>query len=381
MTTTLPELNFVEPARAAACRAARPPDQPGVRPRRRPGRDADVDHLETAPACALPGAIQSPGLAAVERRGRRRAHRRRRRPRRSRRRRRSGRRRRSRSPGAVDRRRSPPPPAPSARRSSRCRAARRRSPCASSSRAASKATAAPGELRQHRLRVLAEPLRATARARRRRGPPGAAAARRRCRRRRCCPCRRRSRSAPRARARRPRARAPRPRAPSARATGSRAPRSPTRSVARISSGVGQRLEPAAGGSSQQHRHRAGHALGVRERDRHLDAELRRAPPPGPRAARAAAVAAAEHLDVVPVAVAQRERLGDGLLGAEAHGEVARRLAALGRERALAVGEEPLGQPRAAGRAPARGGRSRAGPGRRRSRARRLAHRLGLPIHR
>ncbi len=76
---------------------------------------------------------------------------------------------------------------------------------------------APGQLLELRLRVLAHPLGRphgvdldlAAR-------PGAAAARRRSRHRRCCPCRRRSRSARRARAARPRRRALRPRAPSAR---------------------------------------------------------------------------------------------------------------------------------------------------------------------
>jgi hypothetical protein len=47
---------------------------------------------------------------------------------------------------------------------------------------------------------------------------------------------------------------------------------------------------------------------------------------------------------VPVAVAQRERLRDGLLGAEPHGQMAGRLPPLGRERQLSLGEQPLGEP-------------------------------------
>ena len=65
-------------------------------------------------------------------------------------------------------------------------------------------------------------------------------------------------------------------------------------------------------------------------------------------------------------VAQRQRLGHRLLGAEAHGEVPRGLPAGGGEGALVVGEQALGEARAAGRGHAPGGRSRAGPCRRRS---------------
>ena len=99
---------------------------------------------------------------------------------------------------------------------------------------------------------------------------------------------------------RPRARAPPPRAPSARAPGSPRSSIAQRSVARMSSRVGQRLEPA----------RAAHRsiatapampLECVSEIVHLDARARRrARRRGRRAARRRPVAAAEHLDVVPV---------------------------------------------------------------------------------
>ena len=61
----------------------------------------------------------------------------------------------------------------------------------------------------------------------------------------------------------------------------------------------------------------------------------------------AACPAADHLHLVPVAVGERQRLRDGLLDAEAGGQVAGRLAALGGERALGLGEQALGKSRPA----------------------------------
>ena len=175
----------------------------------------------------------------------------------------------------------------------------------------------------------------------------AAAARRRARRRRCCPCRRRSRSARRARARRPRARAPPPRAPSARATGRPAPRSPRRRSR--ASRPRRAAAPASGAGSSAHRHGCRHAARVRERDRR--------PSSPSSAARAAARAGQPHgRRLVAAAERPRRRASSTRAAASAFAtaSLAQKRAARciagraprGRVRPLAVGEQPLGQPRA-----------------------------------
>src|SRR3954452_6139553 len=96
---------------------------------------------------------------------------------------------------------------------------------------------------------------------------------------------------------------------------------------------------AARARSSQDRDRAGHRARMGQGDVDLRAEL------GELAVQADVRPGlpAHYLDVLPRPRGQPERLGDGLLRAEARGEVLAGTRALGRVRALARGEEPLGE--------------------------------------
>ena len=149
------------------------------------------------------------------------------------------------------------------------------------------------------------------------------------------------------------------RAPSARGRGSRARRSPTRRAraARAASGSGSSQSGRVIRGSRPLRHRD---VRVGQRDSHLDPEL---------AARSATAPCSRTCGGPPppttstsrkLQASSPERLGHRLLGAEPRGQVLPGPRARGRICSLAIGEQPLRQPRAGARAPARAARSRAG---------------------
>ena len=207
----------------------------------------------------------------------------------------------------------------------------------------------PGQLVEHRpSRRPAATRPATRAARRPRARPGAAAAPRRARRRRCCPCRTPRRSRPAGACR-----CTTSASPSAACSISSSDGTPRVSIAHAS--VARICSASSSWSSQrgrliaEHRDGAGHAARVGQRDRDRS---RRAPRRAPAAAPASRTcggtsAAADDLDVAPTPLAQAERLRDRLLRAEARGEVHRRACARLRVRTLALGEQPLREPRAA----------------------------------
>ena len=351
MTNTLPEENFVEaaPRRGQLARARAAPIRPivGVAPARRAG--CRCRSPRTSPACALPGRDPQPGLG---RRGRSRW------PPRARR-----------GPATSPVEASTPLGTSAATHGPLARVDRRRSPRAAASRGApvepgaeqrvdeparprarrgaNGSAASPGSRRERSRRVAAASSPAARRrARRPRGRARAAGARPRGRRRRCCPCRRRSRSARAGRAGRPRAASPAPARSISSSAGMPAPRSPTGRW-RASAPRRAAAPASAGRAHARHRHRARHALRVGERDRDRRRRARGARPAAAPCSRSATAAPpADDLDVARVAGRELQRLGDRLLGAEARRQVLPGPRARRRVRALAVGEQPLGEPRA-----------------------------------
>ena len=199
------------------------------------------------------------------------------------------------------------------------RAARRRTATGAGRRAAARASRAASSL-SHCAGQSSEHVDVAAR-------PRAAAAPRRARRRRCCPCRRRRRSGPPGTCSATTRASPSPARSISSSDGIPASSIAQRSVARISCGVGQRLEPARAA----HRSTAtapAIALECVSEISTVDAELGRAR--GRAAATAAtlggAVAAATTSTSCQSPSRSAERLGHRLLGAEARGEVPRRLA-------------------------------------------------------